>query len=196
MTRRVFALLCVIIVTLLLAFWLQGAAYEMVMVPAAYVLWVLGLAYHSIHQWVLWLIVIAIVLRVLLGSLLSQEAPAKNSVVAKKEVAGQIETLSGWMKNSEHGTYFKWMIANRLGKIAYQILSRRDSGRVRSVFEPLRGVDWNPEKELESYLETGLQGSFVDFPRSNNPFARPVKTPLDYDVSNVIEFLEEQIKSQ
>ena len=61
------------------------------------------------------------------------------------------------------GTYFKWLIANRLGKLAYQMLLDRESGRPRSVFAPLLGLDWEPSNELRQYLETGLHGSSRTF---------------------------------
>jgi hypothetical protein len=87
------------------------------------------------------------------------------------------------------------MVANRLGKLAYQILLHRESGRPRSVFAPLLGPDWDLPRELQTYLETGLHGSFSDFPAPRNPFAAPRKTPLDYEVSQAVEFLETQVEN-
>ena len=83
---------------------------------------------------------------------------------ASARTSGRLGDLAS---QSRKGIYFKWLVANRLGKLAYQILLHRESGRPRSVFAPLLGADWEPSKELRQYLETGLHGSFADFPNTS-----------------------------
>jgi hypothetical protein len=56
-------------------------------------------------------------------------------------------------------------------------------------------LDWQPSKELQKYLETGLHGSFSDFPTPPRPLAAPPKTPLDYEINKAIEFLESQVEN-
>jgi len=192
MTRRLFVLFGIIGIAVVLAFPLRDTVYNAVIIPVAYVLWVLGLAYHSIGQSLWWIVVIVFVLVVILRSLLPEAKSLDPRLVRSKQVTGQVETLAVWMRRSERGKYFKWLVANRLGKIAYQILIQRETGN-RSVFDPLTGADWNPNEGLQSYLETGLHGSFTDFPRVTKPFSRPSKTPLDHDVKETVEFLESQV---
>ena len=191
--RRTLAFTGIVGVALILAFPLRDAVYGAVIVPVAYVLWVLGLVYHSLHQLFWWVVVTALVVVIIARSLSSEAKPAEWKPIKSKPIAGQVETLAGWMKKSERGRYFKWSVANRLGKIAYQLLSQRETGKARSVFDPLAGSDWNPGDGLQSYLETGLCGSFTDFPRENRPFSQPSKTPLDHDVNDAVAFLESQI---
>ena len=191
--RRVFALLGIIGIALLLAFPLRGAVYEAVIIPVAYVLWILGLAYHAVHQSLWWIVVVAVVLIFIVRSLLPTPKPGGKWAIKTKPALGQVEALAGWIKKSERGNYFKWLIANRLGKIAYQLISQRETGKTRSVFDPLIGSDWSPNEGLQSYLETGLHGSFADYPHENRPFSRPSKTLLDHDVNEAVEFLESQI---
>ena len=105
-----------------------------------------------------------------------------------------MEGLAIWMLKAEKGIYFKWLVANRLGKLAYQMLLHRESGRPRTVFMPLLGADWEPKKDLQQYLETGLHGSFADFPNTSR-FSGHQQTPLDLPVGEAIEFLESQIES-
>jgi hypothetical protein len=93
------------------------------------------------------------------------------------------------------GVYFKWLIANRLGKLAYQILLHRESGRPRSVFAPLLGSDWEPSKGLQTYLEIGLHGSFSDYPTPKHWMGPPPKTPLDYEIGDAVAFLESQVEN-
>jgi len=190
--RRILALVGIIAVAVLLAFPLRNAIYEAVIIPAAYLLWVLGLVYHSVHQSLWWIVVIVIVLFIVSRSMLPETKPIGARPVNTKPVVGQVESLAVWVKKSERSTYFKWLLANRLGRIAYQILAQREAGK-RSVFAPLTGADWNPGEGLQSYLESGLHGSFADFPHANRFFSQPKRTPLDHNVNEAIEFLESQV---
>ncbi len=193
MTRRVFALLGIIGIALLLAFPLRGTIYKAIIIPVAYVLWILGLAYHAVHQSLWWIVVIALVLIIIVRALLPTPKLGVKRTVKIKPPIGQVEALAVWMKKSEHGRYFQWLVANRLGKIAFQVLSQRETGKARSVFDPLAGSDWKPDAGLQSYLEIGLRGSFADYPHENRLFSKPRQTPLDHDVNDAVEFLESEI---
>jgi len=112
------------------------------------------------------------------------------------KVSGQIESLADWLHNTKRGMYFKWLVANRLGKLAFQILLQREHGKPRSVFAPLKGDGWEPSVEVQEYLERGLHGSFADYPNGNRKyFAPPEKSSLDHDVVEVVEFLESKVKN-
>lgn len=194
MTRRVLAMIGILMIAALLAFPLRDAVYEAVIIPIAYVLWALGLIYHSVHQLIWWFLVLLVVLIILSRSLVPKKPLSGPTRLKSKPPTGPVESLATWMKKAERGTYFKWLLANRLGKIAHQILSHRDTSKNRSVFDPLTGADWNPHAALQAYLESGLHGSFTDYPRPRRFFSQPVRTPLDQDVREVIDFLEIQVK--
>jgi hypothetical protein len=193
---RTLAMIGILIIAILLAFPLRGAVYEVIIIPLAFVLWALGLAYHSVPQALWWIGVLLIVLVILSRSLASPSRTRARMPLKTKPIVGKVESLSVWMKKSERGTYFKWLVANRLGKIAYAILSQRETGKQRSFFDPLTGSDWNPNVDVHSYLEAGLHGSFTNYPRSNKLFSRSAPTPLDLDVKEAVEFLESQIGNQ
>lgn len=193
MIRRWLALAGIVLIAVLLAFPLRGMIHETIVVPTAYLLWTLGLYYRSLSQGIWWIILVALVLWVFGRSLAPQLHPPGKPVAKPKEPRGHVEDLARWLGRSSHGTYFKWLIANRLGKLAYQILLQRASGKPRSVFEPLTGPDWLPNPDVQTYLESGLQRSFADFPADRNLFASPAKTPLDLNVDEAVDFLELQI---
>ena len=193
--RRWLIMLGVVIIAALLAFPLRTAIYEMVVVPLAFFGWELGLFYHSLSQAAWWWLIFAIVFLMLIFSLLPDYKPRHREEPKSKPKHGQVEDLAIWLERAKSGTYFKWLIANRLGKLAYQILLHRESGRVRSVFAPLVGVDWEPSLALRQYLETGLHGSFSDFPNTNRFFNTPPHTPLDFEVKNAVDFLESQVEN-
>ncbi len=194
-TRRWLLMLGVVIIAALLAFPLRTTIYEMVVIPLAFVGWELGLFYHSLSQAIWWWIIFAIVFFMLIFSLLPKFNPSHKDEQKAKPKHGQVEDLAIWLERSKSGVYFKWLIANRLGKLAYQILIHRESGRPRSVFAPLLGTDWEPSKALQNYLEIGLHGSFSDFPTSRNPLTVQPRTPLDYEVDEAVGFLESQVEN-
>ena len=192
---RYLLLLGVLVIAALLAFPLRDAIYEVVIVPLAFLGFQLGLLYRSLSQGVWWWVIITIVLLMLTFSLVPPLKPSPKRERGAKPRIGQVEELTIWLHRVKGGTYFKWLVANRLGKLAYQMLLHREGGRPRTVFAPLVGLDWTPSQELQTYLELGLHGSFTDFPYSGSRFVSPSKTPLDYEVQQAVEFLESQLES-
>jgi hypothetical protein len=185
----------VVIIAAILAFPLRTAIYEVVVVPLAFLGWELGLFYHSLSQAAWWWLIFAIVFLMLIFSLLPDYKPRHREEPKSKPKNGQVQDLAIWLQRAKSGIYFKWLIANRLGKLAYQILQHRESGRPRSVFAPLVGEDWEPPSALRQYLEIGLHGSFSDFPNTNRFLSTPPQTPLDYEVNSAVEFLESQVEN-
>lgn len=183
----------VMIIAGLLAFPLRETIYETVVIPAAFIVWNLELLYRSFSQGTWWWVIVALVLFMLVFSLSPQQRFRPRPEQKPKPPQGQVEGMAIWLLKAEKGIYFKWLVANRLGKLAYQILLHRESGRPRSVFMPLLGADWEPRKELQQYLETGLHGSFADFPGTGRLSAHP-STPLDLNVAEAVDFLEAQVE--
>jgi hypothetical protein len=191
---RFLAMIGMLGIAIILAFPLRYAVYSLVIVPVAYVLWILDLIYRSVDQVLWWFVLLFIVLVVFSKSLLPQFKVRKLERLKAKPKIGQVEGLSIWIKKAGRGTYFKWLVANRLGKIAHQILVQRDTSKQRSAFSPLSGPDWDPQTPVQAYLETGLHGSFTDYPQKYRFIPHSVSTPMDHDVSEVIEYLETQIE--
>ena len=192
--RHIFAGIGIVTIALTLAFPLRDAVFESIVVPLAYIFWALGLAYRALHQGVWWWLALFFVLLIISRSLVPQIKKEKKNPLKKKPAVGQVENLAGWIAKTKRGTYFKWLIANRLGKVANQILSNRSSGKQRSFFDPITGPDWSPDQGVQSYLEAGLHKSFADFPQKKWFFSSPKPTSLDHDMREVIQYLESQIK--
>ena len=112
-----------------------------------------------------------------------------------KPAQGQVMEMFQWLEKSWHGgSYYKWLVANRLGRIAREILAQREGQPISRRFGRLQGRDWRPSQKIDDYLDIGLNGSFADFPR---PRFRetPKPTPLDADPKQVIEYLEDEMKT-
>jgi hypothetical protein len=198
MTRqRWLPMLGVIVIAALLAFPLRAIVNQLVLVPVAYLLFLLKLLYVSLDQSVWWIAAVFIVLLILGQSLLPDLKPVKKLIPFAKHERGKVETLAIALDKSKKGIYFKWLIANRLGRLAYEILLQREHGKPRSVFAPLTSEGWEATPEVQEYLERGLHGSFADFPNSRwGSFVPPEKTPLDHDVADVIKFLESKSENR
>ena len=54
------------------------------------------------------------------------------------------------------GIYYKWLVANRLGNLARELLDQRE-GRRKRRFARLTGRDWQPPAEVSAYLESGFE---------------------------------------
>lgn len=192
--QRFLILVGIMIVAAILAFPLRETIFDTVVIPAAFITWNLGLLYRSFSQGTWWWVIVFLVLFMLAFSLAAQPSFRPRMLLKTKPPLGSVESFAIWIRKAEKGIYFKWLVANRLGKLAYQILLHRESGRPRSVFAPLLGNDWEPSKELRQYLETGLHGSFADFPHAGN-LSRTQHTPLDLDVNEAVDFLESQVEN-
>lgn len=194
MIRRALIIAGIVAISLVLAFPLRDAVYAAIIVPMAYIFWVLGLVYRSMHQSLWWGLATIVTLIILLRGIAPQTGWKRKEIEEVEVKAGPVETFSALMDKSETGTYSKWMVANRVGKIAHFILAHRETGKDRSFFDPITGPGWEPSAEVQSYLEAGLQGSFADYPRKRRYFSQPVITPMDHDVDEVIAYLETQIE--
>jgi len=186
----------VVVIAALLAFPLRGIVNELIVVPIAYIFWLLGLLYLSTHQVIWWIGILLVVLIILGKSLLPDIKPSRKLITPIRRERGKVENLATSMQKSNKGIYFKWLVANRLGKLAHDILVQRGNGKPRSVFAPLTGEDWESTPAMQQYLEKGLHGSFAEFPNTGNRyFVPPAKTSLDHDIADVIEFLEGKIEN-
>lgn len=191
--KRWLAVIGVIAGAMLLAFPLRGVVHQLIVVPLAYVLYILELLYLSLPQLVWWIGVVLIVLIILGKSLLPDIQFKRKPIQIVREERGGVESLALALQRSDRGIYFKWLVANRLGRLAQQMLTQREHGKPRATFAPLTGDGWNSTPEVQQYLEKGLHGSFAEFPNSHwNYFSTPIKTSLDQNVDEVIEFLEAQ----
>lgn len=192
--RLVWAGAGILALSLILAFPLRDVLERLVILPLAYLLYALDLFYKSIPQFLWWALAMIVVLILVAGSLAPGDRYARREMLRAPAVPGPVEELAASVRKSAEGMYFKWVVANRLGKLAYNILVWRSGERNRSVFAPLLGPDWEPSPALRKYLETGLHGSFSDYPDADRNRSGPA-FPLDVEVEQVVNFLESHLEA-
>ncbi len=193
--RRRLTLIGLFLLAFITAFFLRDVVERTIITPLAYLWWVLRLYYLSFPQYMLWIVLILIVVFAAMSSLMPEVRSGKTEKPAPVIIHGQIASLANWMnKSNRGGIYYKWLIANRLGKTAREILAQRDGQAVSKKFGPLNGRNWLPPQEIDAYLETGLNGSFANFPQPSR-WAKPHSTPLDVDPRQVIDYLEDEMET-
>lgn len=195
MIRRNITLVIVFLLTLTIAFFLRDVVERTIITPLFYLWWVLKLYYFSIPQYVLWIILILATFFSAASSLIPEMKVGKPIKPDPVIIHGQVADLANWLiKSRRGGIYYKWLLANRLGKTAREILAQRDGYAVSKKFGRLNGRDWYPPQEIEVYLETGLNGSFAEFPQPRR-WENPPPTPLDIDPQQVINYLENEMET-
>ena len=189
MKRRRFLLIPAgLLVAIILAFFLRDIIRQAVVTPIAYLWWALNLVYAAVPQLVLWILLLAVIIFIAITSLLTLSSDGRTFEKPSRPAQGPVEILTGWISNSAgEGNYYKWLIANHLGKLA----------RGMSVRFENRGLPDRPEETeaVRRYLKAGLDESFVDYPLPTLPFMRRKPTPFDLDVEQAVEFLESQMEA-
>ncbi len=173
-----------LILSSILAYLLRDVIYGTVIVPVAYVFWLAVYYYSFIPQLLLWVALLVILFMVGVFGFLPTGRPSHRSDQKRRLAQGPVESLAMWFVKSKKGTYFKWQIANRLGRISNQVgYLSEESGKFDSS-----------DAAVNQYLEAGLTTSFVDYPRPKWPFERPAPTVLDLDPKAAVDYLESQVE--
>jgi hypothetical protein len=195
MNRRFVIALVILTLAALLGYAMRESIERNVIQPVLYFWWVLGIYYDSFPQALLWIILIVVIVMIEVGSFTTDAGPVPDGKRdARKPVQGSVESLALWFRRAPDGLYFKWLIAQRLGKLSRELISFNARQSPRSDRDALHGPGWEPPDEVASYLESGLNGSFADYPRPRWPFQRPPRTPLDLDPAAAIDYIESKLE--
>jgi hypothetical protein len=193
MTRRRWLIIFLMLVLCVsAAYALRNAIYDLVVIPLAYLWWVIRLSYHLIPQVILWIVLVILTLFIAVRELLMSTSLKKQTKEVRTVPRSPVENLSMLLQKQKRGIYYRWLIANRLGKVARELLDQREGHRMAKRFTRLTGRDWNPSHEVEAYLESGLNGTFADYPQSR--WSRSQPTPFDLPPQHVIEYLESEME--
>ena len=193
MKRRLILLGMVFLVAAGMAYYLQDLVRSILFEPLSYLLWGFNILYQMIAQLVYWILLVLGVALMAFGSLYGRGFARKLVEEEKITPQGPLQTTAGQISRTGQGVYYKWLIANRLGKLARSILSLR-TGQVDVSGGEFDAQNWNPPDEVATYLVSGLTRTFADFPRQRW-LSRPQKTPFDIDIDQVTTYLESQMEN-
>lgn len=190
--RKPLFIFLVSVLCLVTAYALREPIYVFVIVPLAYIWWLITLYYHVLPQVAIWIVLIYVIFYTGIRGLL-MEIPAGKAVFLKRQKAkGPVESLASLVHKTGKGVYYKWLIANRLGRVARELLDQREGRQTKHKATRLSGRDWDPPQDVSAYLESGVNGSFADYPRRR---WRIPRTPLDINPQQVIEYLESEMEN-
>ena len=185
-----------LVVAAILAFLLQDVIRQVVVTPLAYLWWVLNLTFSAIPQLILWIILVAVLILIIISNLVSWISIGRKPAEPVRPAQGNVEILAGWVSKAGQGNYYKWMIANRLGKLWSELSGRFGKGDKLAVPGEANAAGQQAPEALQRYLKAGMQESFVDYPLPRRPFMRKETTPFDIDVEEAVEFLESQMEER
>jgi hypothetical protein len=183
------------VIAVILAFFMQDVIRRLVVTPLAYLWWVLRLGLAALPQLVLWILLLTILVLIVFTNLLKWISIKKKPEKPARPAQGPVETLAVWLSKSRQGNYYKWMIANRLGKLWGEMSGSTENRGRSSLPVESSAQARHPPGELQKYLKAGMEESFVDYPLPPLPFMRKKATPFDLDAAEAIVFLESQLEA-
>ncbi len=195
--KKLYLLIPLIALALIIAFPLQSVIRDVIIKPLLYLGWGIGILFRSVPQFWVWLILMGIIFFILLSPFIEDLPRWKKKEKALPPELGPIEKLAETLDASNKGVYFKWAVANRLGKIVSNWLLYSNRVDQRWQAKNLARLGWDVPPEIYNYLDVGLNGSFADYPRPRIPFIQKrAKTPLDIDPNIVLNYLENEMESE
>ena len=180
---------------LALAFPLQDVVLRVIIAPAMYLGWLLGILYRSTHQFWLWGGLMVVIFIITLLSFINIPPPRWQVRRRPKPEPGPVKSLAEKIQKIDQGAYFKWRLANRIGFMVRDWLAYRDRRDKKWHANLLEGRNWHPDEAIQQYLNVGLNGSFADYPNPRIPFLKRPSTPMDIDPNKVLDYLESQMEA-
>lgn len=175
----------ILVISGVFGYLLRDVVYQVVVVPLAYFLWILNFYYSALPQWLVWVIVVSLLFLATVWNLIPDARASNRKEPVHHRSQGEVEALTVWISKAQQGNYFRWQLANRLGRIARRLEERAGPG----------GRQPSADAAVEQYLDAGLNYSFVDFPTVRNPLAAARHTPLDLDPRRAADYLESQMEN-
>jgi hypothetical protein len=177
---RILLFIVALLLSIALAFVARDLAYDLIVLPLSYLGWQLALLFHAVSEIVWWTALVVLIALLIAWQLVPELKPAAGRPGGHRPAGGQVAAVALWLVRSRTSNYFKWQLANRLGRVS----KRLDELVGRHADSEANGT------AVAGYLAAGLEHSFVDFPSSPRLFRRPAVTALDVDLRQVVGYLE------
>ena len=181
----------------LLALLLSGVVREVVVIPLLYLLWLMRVLIDSLPQAILWAGFLALAVLVAWKSMpgppaaqpLPEAAPASRTAVA---------TWASLFERAANDASTRWLLAQRLGQLAVELLASQDERAAQGAWQYLRDESSDILPEVRAYLQAGTQSYRSAPPRWRRWWPwdarlEPWGDPLDLDPEEVVHYLEERL---
>lgn len=175
----------IFIMLAIIFFYFRKAIVGAVITFAAYIVWSLNIVGSVIPQQVLWILMLLLILYIAVGSFYGKHSESRPSQKNAVPVVGPVEARARWIDERQRGTYFKWLLANLLGKVHQHIQESVFYGNPRDV-------SLIPS-QIQDYLNAGLNTTYADY-STPNLFQKTETTPLDIQLDQVVDYLEDELE--
>ncbi|HET9223095.1 MAG TPA: hypothetical protein VFO07_11350 [Roseiflexaceae bacterium] len=181
----------------LLALIVSGAVREVIVIPLLALLWLLGLLLDSVPQLIWWFGLLAIAALVAWRSLATPRvAPAAPRVVPI--MPAPVASWAGMFERAAGDRYARWLLAQRLGHFALELLASQEQGETRGVWHYLQDESRDIPPAVRAFLLAGarMYRPLPTFWQRWWPWGARVETradPLDLDLNEVVRFLDERL---
>ena len=182
--KPLFSTALLILITVLL-FPIRRAVAGALMSFAAYLVGSVNLLGVVIPQQILWAFLLILILYIAIGSFYGKRYREEKSPENQSPVIGAVEAMAGYIEERHRGIYFKWQIANLLGKIQQTIQESASRGTSSRI--PL------PSDSVQAFLDAGVNTSYADY-APDGFVLKNNSTPLDIELEQVVAYLEEQME--
>lgn len=201
--RWTIAILLLVLAALALMSVVRGLAFQMLVVPILYFLWVLRLLLDGIPQPFFWAVAVFLFIRIVYPSLFSARRPIHASQIPEGGLPEGRVTF--WLRRltlARTGRYSKWGMARNMAKLATDVLSYQGKLTPGEVRERLQRGEYELSPEAAIYLQSGMSAQppatqtwWARFWRRLGLRREPdVKPTLSVDLEQLLRFLENEME--
>ena len=169
--------------TAVLAYFARHVVYDIVVLPIAYLLWQLRGLLSGVAQLVQWGILVVVMALVMAWQLVPRLAARGRRKAGRQVRDGPVNGTAAILWRARTSSYFRWQLAHRLGRVANQL------GDLPGSQLSAGGLS----EAIATYLDAGVNHSFVEYASPRLSFPRPAESPLDLAPEDVVQYLESHL---
>ncbi len=190
-------------VVIVLAVILRGMAYQVIVVPILFVLWLASFLLNAIPQAFFWLLLWFFLVRIAVRSLGGLKNVVHASQSGKLESAlGRVGVWEQRLSLARRGSYSRWGMARHMLALLTDIVASRESVLPPDVRERVRAGAYPAPPEIAAYFRAAMLPQISYSPSFFKRFiqrlawrkAAPESPALNLGLERVIEFLEDQLE--
>lgn len=147
----------------ILSILLSGVVQNLVILPVIKFFWILKGYYGSIHQAIIWgMIIVGVVIIAsinLHGGNITFHHPKEHH----SRLPGEVNQMAFWIRSAKRSAYSRWYLARTCADLAMELLRSRGENVERAG--NIKGPGWNPPGNTREYLEIALHSTPATFAR-------------------------------
>ena len=180
----------------------RGLAFQVLVVPILYFLWLLRLLLEGIPQLFFWVLAVVFFIRIVYPSLWSgKPSSPPRQILIGRPPEGRVAIWLRRLTLGGAGHYSKWALASHMAMLATNTLSYQSRITLREVRERLQNGEYNLSPEAAAYLQSGML---------SRPLSRPTRwtrllqrlglrksrdrQPTLADLEPLLQFLEDEME--